>query len=216
MEQPCYKCGQVVEQGRPFCQQCAAPQIRVVVAEPAATLSPTAARSDEPPSTQPAIGVSRFRSQALRACSLAMLIASALMALGLNIFVGMLGAGFIAVFFYRQRDPGTGVKLATGARLGALSGFLCFFVLSLLSVAAVLVPEARAKLYAQMLDNAQKMVAAHPEIPQLQDGLAQLKDPHMFVVAMIFGGIFMLIFSMALGGVGGTLGALVFRARKGR
>ena len=143
-----------------------------------------------------------------------MLVASVLMALGLNIFVGMLGAGFIAVFFYKQREPGASVKLATGARLGAVSGFLCFIILSLLSVATVLVPEARAKLYAQVLDNAQKMVAAHPEIPQLQDGLAQLKDPRMFVFAMIFGSIFMLIISMVVSGIGGTLGALLLRPRK--
>ena len=35
MEQPCYKCGQTVEEGIPFCPHCSAPQIRVVVAEPA-------------------------------------------------------------------------------------------------------------------------------------------------------------------------------------
>jgi hypothetical protein len=143
-----------------------------------------------------------------------MLVASVLMALGLNFFLGMSGAGFIAVFFYKQRVAGTGINLATGARLGALSGFLCFSILSLLSAAAVLVPETRAKLYAQMLDNAQKLVAAHPEIPQLQDGLAQLRDPHMFLFAMIFGGLFMLLFSMILGGLGGTLGAMLLRTRK--
>ena len=34
MEQSCYKCGSVVEEGVPFCPQCSAPQIRVVIAEP--------------------------------------------------------------------------------------------------------------------------------------------------------------------------------------
>ena len=38
MEQPCYKCRQLVEEGRPFCPHCGAPQIRVLVAEPVAAV----------------------------------------------------------------------------------------------------------------------------------------------------------------------------------
>ena len=38
MEQPCYKCRQLVEEGRPFCPHCSAPQIRVLVAEPVAAV----------------------------------------------------------------------------------------------------------------------------------------------------------------------------------
>ena len=33
MDHPCYKCGHLVEDGKPFCAQCGAPQIRVAMPE---------------------------------------------------------------------------------------------------------------------------------------------------------------------------------------
>src|ERR1700737_1034985 len=36
MDHPCHKCGHSIEDGKAFCAQCGAPQIRVAVAEPSA------------------------------------------------------------------------------------------------------------------------------------------------------------------------------------
>src|SRR6202046_4320983 len=33
MDHPCYQCGHIVEDGKPFCAQCGAPQIRVAMPE---------------------------------------------------------------------------------------------------------------------------------------------------------------------------------------
>src|SRR6202790_1255390 len=63
-------------------------------------------------------------SEAFKPCALAALVASLLMALGLDPFVTMLSVGFLAVVFYRQRRLGSTIKPATGWRVGAASGFL--------------------------------------------------------------------------------------------
>lgn len=133
MEQPCYKCGQIVEQGIPFCPHCSAPQIRVVVAEPA-TPPPLAVKSsqdsDELPASQtvPVLAMPMQWSQALKPCVLAAVVASVLMVLGLNPFVAMAVVGFLAVVFYRQRRPEIMIKAATGAGSAPwqdCSGSLC-------------------------------------------------------------------------------------------
>ena len=40
MDHPCYKCGHSIEDGKPFCSQCGAPQIRVAMPEPSLELVP--------------------------------------------------------------------------------------------------------------------------------------------------------------------------------
>ena len=112
MEQPCYKCGQVVEEGVPFCPHCSAPQIRVVLAEPApspifAAVGPSQDTAAFP-SAQivPVLALPMQWAEAFRPCALAALVASLLMSMGLNPFVAMFSVGFLAVVFYRQRRRG--------------------------------------------------------------------------------------------------------------
>src|ERR1700726_4801865 len=137
MEQSCYKCRQAVEEGTAFCPHCSAPQIRVVIAEPAAPLAYAAAGAESQDSTAlpasqtvPVLALPMQWSQALRPCALAALVATLLMFLGLNPFVAMFSGGFLSVLFYRQRR-GSMVKAGSGARLGALSGILCFGIMAL-------------------------------------------------------------------------------------
>ena len=101
MEQPCYKCGQVVEQGVPFCPQCAAPQIRVALPEPPTEILAPAAISEGtvflPSSRSPNTALPMRWSTTVQPCALAALAASVLMSLGLNPFVAMFGVGFLSV-----------------------------------------------------------------------------------------------------------------------
>lgn len=221
MEQPCYKCGQTVEEGIPFCPHCSAPQIRVVIAEPAPSLVPAAeiavgaqASAVLPASqTIPVLALPMQWSQALKPCALAALVASLLMALGLNPLVTLLSVGFLAVVFYRQSRPGAVVKAASGARLGALSGILCFAMTTILVALAATVPDFRTKMRDQILENAQKWAASRPADPQIQAALEQLKTPEGLVMALIVGSIFLFVFSIAVASLGGALGGSILGRR---
>jgi hypothetical protein len=231
MEQSCYKCGQLVEEGIAFCPHCTAPQIRVIVAEPPGALAVAAdaprsvaataglrsadLRSDTLPASEtlPVLAVPMRWSQALKSCLLAAFLASLLMALGLNPFVSIFSAGFLAVVLCRQGQPGAFIRAGAGIRLGALSGLLSFGITSLLVSLAAMVPEFRAKMREQILENAQKWAGAHPADPQVQAALDQLKTPQGFVMMVIIGGALLLVLSIVLGGFGGALAGAIFNRR---
>jgi hypothetical protein len=226
MEQPCYKCGQVLEEGRPFCPHCGAPQIRVLIAEPAAAGAYAEAASASLPvslpasETVPVLAVPGPWSQALKPCALAAIITPLLMRLGLHPLMALFSAGFLAVIFYRQAQPGVAIGLKNGGRLGALSGFFCFALMALLVAFAAMVPQLRAKLHEgtielrkELIESAQQYTAAHPGDAQVQAALDQMKTPEGFVMMLIFGGILLLISSIVLGALGGALGGGIFGRR---
>lgn len=219
MEQPCYKCGQVLDEGRPFCPHCGAPQIRVLVAEPAVAGAFAEAASAPLPASLPAsetvpvLAVSRPWSQALKPCALAAIVTTLLMFLGLHPLMAMFSAGFLAVVFYRQARSGVAISPTSGGKLGALSGFFCFALMALLVASAAMVPELRAKFRDEVLANAQKWATAHGGDAQVQAALDQMKTPEGFVMMLIFGGILLLVSSVVLGALGGALGGSIFGRR---
>ena len=220
MEQPCYKCGQVLEEGRPFCPHCGAPQIRVLVAEPAVVgaFAEGGASASMPaalPATEtvPVLAVSGTWSQAVKPCALAAIVTTLLMFLGLHPLVAMFSAGFLAVVFSRQRGSVNAITPASGGKLGALGGFFCFALLAVLVAFASMVPELRTKFREGIIDNADKWAAAHGGDAQVQSLLEQMKTPEGFMMIMIYGGILLLICSIVLGAVGGALGGGIFGRR---
>jgi len=148
-------------------------------------------------------------SRALKPCALAALVASVLMYLGLNTYVSMFSVGFLAVIFYRQRQPGTGVNASAGARVGALGGIFCFGLTALLAALAFTVSDFRAQFREQLLESAQKFAASHPAYPQIQAALEQLKTPEGLVKALIAGSILFFVLSIVLASLGGALGAAI-------
>ena len=222
MEQSCYKCGQMVEEGRVFCPHCSAPQIRVLVAEPAGaalsrTTEGTAGESALPASqTVPVLALPVQWSRALKPCGLAAVVATALMFLGLHPFVAMPCAGFLSVVFYRQGQPVFLIRLGTATRVGAFAGLLYSALIALLTALAALLPEAREKLHEQVLENVQKMAEAHADNPQLQELLRQLKTPDGFVVFLMVLGAVLFISSVVLGGAGGAVAGAIFGRRDQR
>jgi hypothetical protein len=216
MDNPCYKCGHTVEEGTPFCPHCGAPQIRVVLATAPASASSSAAIAANaangiagPPIAGDAV---LHGARVFRPCALAAVAASILVLLGLNLFVALLGAGFLAVVFYRQQMPGLSVKAAAGARLGALSGLLFFACLALVSAAGVVVMGG-AKAREQIYEGAQKWMASRAADPQMQAALDQFKTPDGFAVALIGGCLLLLVFCVVLACIGGSLGGIVFGPR---
>jgi len=220
MEQPCYKCGQTVEEGIPFCPHCSAPQIRVVIAEAAPPLAFAASTNSQDvdvaalPASQtvPVLALPMQWSQALKPCALAALVASVLMSLGLNPFVAMISVGFLAVVFYRQGRPGIKLKAASGAALGALAGLLWFAMSSIFETSIVIFLHRGPELRTALITKIQE-AAAQTTDPQVLTIFDRFKTPGGLEFLMIMGLIFAFIASIVLGGLGGTLGAAILGRR---
>jgi len=221
MEQPCYKCRQLVEEGRPFCPHCSAPQIRVLVAEPVAAVGtfagvavPSESAAELPASqTLPVLALPMRWSQALKPCALAALVASLLMAMGLNPFVAMICVGFLAVVFHRQGRREMVVEPTTGAALGALGGLLWFAISTILETSVVIFmhkgPELRTELLARI-----QQASTQTSDPQVLSVFAQLKTPGGLELLMLIGIFFAFLAAIVLSGLGGAIGAAIFSRRR--
>ncbi len=222
MEQPCYKCGQLVDEGRVFCPHCMAPQIRVIIAEPVGAaltgnqVPVIAPEQVDLPATEtlPVLAFPMGWSQALKPSALAAFVVLVLMLLGLSPLVAMPIVGFLAVIFSRQGRPDFAIRTGAAMRLGAFSGLFCFGLTTLLTSLAATVPEFRAKLHDGILMNAEKWAAARPNDQQIQQAIEQLKTPEGFMAALIVGGIMLFVLSIILGALGGFVGATVSRRRR--
>jgi hypothetical protein len=219
MEQSCYKCRQAVEEGTAFCPHCSAPQIRVVIAEPAAPLAYAAAGAESQDSTAlpasqivPVLALPMQWSQALRPCALAALVASLLMSLGLNPFVAMFSVGFLAVVFYRQSQRGIMIKTSSGAALGALGGLLWFAMSSIFEALVVIFlhkgPELRNELLAKI-----QQAASQTSDPQVVAVFERFKSQGGLEFLMLMGLVFALLASIVLGSLGGALGGAILGRR---
>ena|SRR6266566_3918168 len=218
MEQPCYKCGQTVEEGVPFCPHCSAPQIRVVIAEPAplpAAFAVGAAQGSAvlPASqTVPVLALPTQWSLALKPCALAAVVAFLLMSLGLRPSVAMFSVGFLAVVFYHQLQRGTLIKATVGARLGALGGLL-WFAMSSIVVALMVIflhkgPELRTALLAKIQE-----AASQTSDPQVLAVFDRLKSQGGLDFLMITGLLFAFLATIVLAGLGGALGGAILGRR---
>lgn len=219
MEQPCYKCGQVVEEGVPFCPHCSAPQIRVVIAEPVpspifAAVGPSQ-NTAALPSAQivPVLALPMQWSEAFRPCALAALVASLLMSMGLNPFVAMFSVGFLAVVFYRQRRRGIPIKASAGAALGALGGLLWFAMSSVLEALIVIFLHKGPDLRNELIIRIQQ-AASQTSDPQVQGIFERLKTQGGLEFLMLAGLLFAFLASIILGGLGGALGATILGRRE--
>jgi hypothetical protein len=218
MEEPCYKCGQPVEQGVRFCPHCVAPQIRVVVADPPPStteIAPSSNTAAIPASDSvPVLAVPMHWSQALKPCALAALVVSFLMSLGLNPFVAMFSVGFLAVIFHRQSRAAIAIKAALGARLGALSGLLWFAMSAILETLVVLIFHKGPEIRQQLL-TAIDQAASRTTDPQVLAEMNRLKTPEGLEVLMILGLLLAFFAAIVLSALGGALGASIL-GRKNR
>jgi hypothetical protein len=218
MEQTCYKCRQVVEEGVPFCPHCAAPQIRVVIVEPGPSPAFAAAAQSQDstvlPASQtlPVLALPMQWSEAFRPCALAALVASLLMSMGLNPFVAMFTVGFLAVVFYRQRRREIMIKATAGAALGALGGLLWFAMSSVLEALIVIFLHKGPALRNELVVRIQQ-AASQTSDPQVLAVFARLKTQGGLEFLMLTGLVFAFLASLVLGGLGGGLGAIILGRR---
>jgi hypothetical protein len=220
MNHSCHKCGHTIEDGRPFCSECGAPQIRVILPEaPAPALAADGAAVGGNLAAEPvfpsdaASPVPASWSHSLRPSALAAAVAILLTLLGLNPFVGAFGAGWLTVALSRHRGAATTLRPATGARLGAMSGLVLFGLSTLFETLAVVVLHKGGELRDAMLDKIQQVSSRYPS-PQVQPFIDFVKTPEGFAFMMAGSVIFGLLAFIALGSVGGAVGAAFLGRRR--
>lgn len=220
MDHPCYKCAQLVEDGVPFCAHCGAPQIRVAIPDPSpVTVSSGAEATAQgnpalPGSPNALAYLPTSWVGTLQPCAVAAVISVLLIALGLNPFVAMLGAGSLAVIFSRRRSPEMVIKPGTGARLGAISGLFCFGMSATLEAIVVAVFHKGPEVRNAMLQIMQQ-TAAKTNDPQVTAALDYFKSPQGLAVVLLFALVTAFFASIILGSIGGAL-AGVFLGRRDR
>lgn len=163
--------------------------------------------------TTPVLAVPMVWSRAIGPCAMAALIASAAMVLKLMVpLIAALAAGFLAVAFYRRRNPEVEIKTAAGARLGALCGLLCFGMTSVFEALAVAILNKGEEVRHALLDNIQQTAARYPD-PQLQPGFDFMRSPNGMVMTLIFLIVFGFFLFLLLGTAGGALGGAMLGRR---
>jgi len=214
MEQPCYKCGQAVEEGVAFCPHCSAPQIRVILPDPLPSPAPVADTGVGAASAvlipPPKYSVTSRLPDTLKSSALAALVGLILLLFRLNILIVVAALGFLAVLIHRQRSPFSEIKAGVGARLGVLSGLFLVGVIVLTVAAGSASPEFRSQMHDQLIENAQKWAAAYPGNPGIESAMEQLKTPEGFITSLIGGTVLLVLLVLILSTLGGAVAGSIF------
>jgi MFS family permease len=214
VEHPCQKCGTTVEDGRPFCPQCRAPQIRVQVAISDAEVAPGLNRA--PDEFSPETAVETRLASSGSAMEKGKAVRAALKAGVLGVFIGMIPllgmvlTGALAVFFYR-RENRVSPATALGSRLGGAAGVVAFAINALMITIRIFVFHAQQEYIDAILKIAQRF-GANAADPDIQASIHNLFTPAGLAITFFFG----MIFTVVLASAGGALASLINRPRNTR
>jgi hypothetical protein len=215
----------MVEDGRPFCPQCRAPQVRVQVASPdlEAAPDPDAAMSGltNQGSTGPDAAPDHFFPQippnglltTLSASERRIAVRAAIQAgfLGLLIsiipFLGIVLTGALAVYLYR-RAGGLSLTPSSGSRLGGAAGAVTFAISSVFMAVRIFVFHALQEYQDVMLKVA-KAFGLNSSDPEVQDMIHRLSTPSGLAITLLFS----LVIGVALAAIGGAVASAVLRPR---
>jgi hypothetical protein len=207
VEHACQQCGTAVEDGRPFCPQCRAPQITVKVDVPDAViavgsnLAPNELSSEFTQTAYPdrlVLPVNTLDSR--------IAVRSAIKAGVLGVFIGaipligMLLTGGLAVFFYRRRS-GFILPAALGARLGGAAG-LVVFVISALFAIAIIASHSQQQCIDLMMTTFQRF-GANAADPEIEASIRNVFTPSGQAIALFV--------AVGFTSVGGALASLFLR-----
>jgi hypothetical protein len=207
----------MVQEGIAFCPQCNAPQIRVAVPE-SLTPSPAILGREPPFPSSPylisprAIGIDW--AQALPATSLAGLIAAVLMMTPLAAFgLGMLIGGSLSVVFYRRRNPVANITPGMGWRLGMASGVLGGCVFSVMVCVQAFLRHEWGEIRQKVIEVVEQTAARNPDA-QTQQAIEFFRTDQGIALIMTSGLVITLVALVILSGLGGALGAAMFRRKQ--
>jgi hypothetical protein len=128
---------------------------------------------------------------------------------GLGILVG----GFLSVSLYRRRNREQSITTGMGARLGAVTGGLAFFFISVGTTVGVLLFQTGDKIRDAVMKSMEQAAARNPT-PETQAMLDSLRSPQGFAIILAAGLIATLIFYLLLSMFGGMLAAGIGRKRR--
>jgi hypothetical protein len=218
VEHACQQCGTEVEDGRPFCPQCRAPQIHVQITVPevvvpelnsaAAEWSPEPVRAEY--SDRPVLSANTIDSGAAVRVALKAGLAGVLISIIIMPLIGILLAGVLAVYFYR-REKGVVLPAALGARLGGAAGVVCFIISLLLVTIHILAFHAQ-QLYIDGFLKAAQTFGNNPSDPVVQASLHNLLTPVGLAITFFFAMLFVIV----LASIGGALASVFLPASKRR
>jgi hypothetical protein len=207
----------MVQEGIAFCPQCNAPQIRVAVPE---SLTPSPAILGREPAfpsspyliSPRAIGIDW--AQALPATSLAGLIAAVLMMTPLAAFgLGMLIGGSLSVVFYRRRNPVANITPGMGWRLGMASGVLGGCVFSVMVCVQAFLRHEWGEIRQKVIEVVEQTAARNPDA-QTQQAIEFFRTDQGIALIMTSGLVITLVALVIVSGLGGALGAAMFRRKQ--
>jgi hypothetical protein len=218
VEHPCQQCGTAVEDGRPFCPQCRAPQIHVEVAIPDPVVATGLNRvADEVSAETLQTAVPHYAQfQRPGAMNRRFAVRAALKAGVLGVFIGMIPllgivlTGALAVYLYR-RESRFVLAAADGSRLGGAAGVVAFAINAILLTIRIFVFHAQQE-YVEFLTRFAHTVGANAADPDFQAGIHGLLTPQGIAITFFFG----LILAAVLAAVGGGLASLLQRTDKPR
>lgn len=210
VEHPCEQCGTEVEDGRPFCPKCRAPQVRVEIAP----LPPLAIAA----STDLPVAPDHLSSASLLSSGDPVFFRTALQAGLLGVManfipfgLGMVLTGILAALLYHRAGAGP-LRAGRAARLGAVAGAIAFAATAFLAVLAIVLLNAQQQFHDIMMKALEQSVTNQSQ-PEVQSFLQWIHTAQGFEIVLAFGMIGAVVLSMLLSAVGGVIGSTLFRDR---
>jgi hypothetical protein len=223
MDHPCHKCGHSIEDGKAFCSQCSAPQIRVATAEDAMPVDVGTVSSGGLPGFSkesastgllhpPTVRYGIAWSLGIRVCAVAALISIALMSFRLiPPLLALFGSGIVAVTFYNRRNPGPKLNARSGAQLGAAAGLIFSAISAVFFAIFVAVYQAGGDIRRDLMDQLQQF-ASRSNDPQVQATLDLIKTPEG-ISKVIAGMLGFFVISIVAASIAGALTGFFFARR---
>jgi hypothetical protein len=218
----------MVEDGRPFCPQCRAPQVRVQVAAPDLEAAPSAdsaslssaspgsvgpdsvGRSSAPDHSFPQIpqtGLFPSTGAIDRRIAVRAAIQAGVLGLLISVipFLGIVLTGALAVYLYR-RAGGLSLTASSGSRLGGAAGAVTFAISSMFMTVRIIFFHALHEYQDVMLKVANTF-GLNSADPELHDMIHRLSTPSGLAITLLFS----LVIGVALAAIGGALASAVLR-----
>ena len=218
VDHPCQHCGTVVEDGRPFCPQCHAPQIHVQLATPEAGAATDLESADNNLSPEIVQAEPSLRTiGTVLTIDTGIAARAAVKAGVLGFFLGMLIpflavslAGALAVFFYR-RERGLVLPAALAARIGGAAGVVAVAIQSFFFTIWIFAFHHQQE-YIDSVTRFVHSVGGDASVAEIQASIRSLFTPAGLFVTLCF----LMIVAVLLGSVGGALASLFMRPRNPR